>query len=70
VPAASSVTGTLGAAVSSNDTVEPVVVTTESVQKLLGSKLFFGTFEAQLRSIWQLKLTDAAHIGKTMGVSP
>jgi hypothetical protein len=68
LPKENKVTGTLGVAIDNNDTVTPTVLASEAVQTLLGSKLLFGTFPAQLKGEAKGGLTDAAHVGKTVGV--
>lgn len=70
LPKENKITGTISAQITKgNDTIEPTVAASEAVQKLLGSKLFFGTVESQLKSTWKVTLCDPLHQGKTLGVS-
>jgi hypothetical protein len=69
LPKENKITGILMVMVDKSDTVEPTGLASEATQKLLGVKMFFGAFEAFIKGPWTLKLTDAAHLGKTVGVS-
>lgn len=54
--------------VHNSNTVEPVGLASQAIQKLLGAEMHFGTLEAFIKGEWSLKLTDAAHVGQTVGV--
>jgi len=69
------VTGSTHLLIDSNDTTEPTLLFSEEIAKLFqptastGNHLKFGAFEAHIDANLKIKLTDAAHTGKTLGIS-
>jgi limonene-1,2-epoxide hydrolase len=69
------VTGAVHAVIDSNDSAEPTLLLSEETAKLFqptattGTHLKFGLFESYIDANLKVKLTDAAHTGKTLGVS-
>jgi hypothetical protein len=68
LPEKNVIKGSLAVKVDNSDTIEPTVLASEAIQTLLLGSLSFGGFAAQLKGEGKGKLTDAAHIGKTVGV--
>jgi hypothetical protein len=67
LPEKNVIKGSLAVKVDKSDTVEPLVLALEEFQTLLGDKLTFGGFAAQLKATGHAKLTGA-DAGKTVGV--
>jgi len=69
------VTGAVHALIDSNDSAEPTLLLSEETTKLFqptaatGTHLKYGPFEAYIDANLKVKLTDAEHAGKTLGVS-
>jgi hypothetical protein len=67
------ITGSIVALVANNDTVAPKLVFSRAIQELFqvgaaGDHLKFGAFESYIDAEKEVKLTDASHVGKTIGV--